>query len=175
MKIALGADHGGFMIKGELKHYLEAKGHELLDFGTTSVEPCDYPGYAYKVARAVSDQRADRGILICKSGNGMAMVANKLPRVRAAICFDKRVAELSRQHNDANILVLGSEHLLDDPERIVGAWLIASFEGGRHKRRVSQIDRIEKRIGHGAASSARKPARPAPPRRKLKRRIGGAG
>ncbi|MBI2094776.1 MAG: ribose 5-phosphate isomerase B [Candidatus Omnitrophica bacterium] len=147
MKIAFGADHGGFTLKSEIKEFVSSKGYGAVDFGTNSAEPCDYPLYAYKVAKAVSDGRADRGILICKSGNGMAIVANKLPNVRAAICFDKDVAALSRRHNNANILVLGSEHLLDDPEDIVSVWLGAPFEGGRHKRRVNQIAGIEKKMG----------------------------
>lgn len=147
MKIALGADHGGFVLKNRIKKFLETEGYEVLDFGKDSSEPCDYPQYAYKVAKSVSEKRADLGILICKSGNGMAMVANKLPGVRAAICFDRSVAVLSRQHNDANVLVLGSEHLLDDPEGVVRAWLAAKFEGGRHERRVGQIVSIEKKIG----------------------------
>ena len=147
MKVALGADHGGFALKGQVNEFLKNEGYQTLDFGTESAEACDYPGYAFRVAKAVSDKRADLGILICKSGNGMAMVANKLPTVRAAICFDRRVAALSRQHNDANILVLGSEHLFDEPEHIVRSWLEAKFEGGRHKRRVDQIASIEKKVG----------------------------
>lgn len=158
MKIALGADHGGYNLKKELSDILSAAGHKSLDFGTDSQDPCDYPEYAYKVAKAVSEKKADVGVLICKSGNGMAIVANKLPGVRAAICFDKDVAALSRQHNNANLLVLGSEHLLDEPEMIVKAWLGASFEGGRHKRRVDQIGAIEKKIGlaRPAKKSSRK-------------------
>ena len=147
MKIALGADHGGFTLKSEINQFLIMDGYNTVDFGTTSLEACDYPRFAYKVAKAVSDHKADLGILICKSGNGMAMAANKLPNVRAAICFDKNVAILSRQHNNANILVLGSEHLFDEPELIVRSWLEAAFEGGRHKRRVDQIDVIEKKVG----------------------------
>ena len=146
MKIALGADHGGFTLKDQLAKVLATQGFQTLDYGTKSSEPCDYPKFAYKVAKAVSDGKANAGILICKSGNGMAMVANKLPGVRAAICFDKDVAALSRQHNDANILVLGSEHLFDDPELIVKSWLKAGFEGGRHARRVNQILNIEKKV-----------------------------
>jgi ribose 5-phosphate isomerase B len=145
MKIALGADHGGYLLKGQIKGLLSSQGHETLDYGTDSSEPCDYPQYAYRVARAVSGGRAQLGILICKSGNGMAIVANKVPSVRAAICFDKDVAVLSRQHNDANVLVLGSEHLFDEPENIVRSWLNSNFEGGRHERRVNQIVRLEKR------------------------------
>ena len=145
MKIALGADHGGYTLKGHLDKLLTSQGYRTTDYGTHSSEPCDYPLFAYKVAKAISEKKADKGILICKSGNGMAMVANKLPGVRAAICFDKDVAALSRQHNDANILVLGSEHLFDDPELIVKSWLKAGFEGGRHERRVRQIAQVEKK------------------------------
>ena len=144
MKIALGADHGGYTLKGHLQKFLHAQGYETTDYGTHSSEPCDYPLFAYKVAKAVSNKKEDAGILICKSGNGMAMVANKVPDVRAAICFDKDVAALSRLHNNANILVLGSEHLFDDPELIVKSWLKANFEGGRHLRRVDQIKKVEK-------------------------------
>ena len=146
MKVALGADHGGFSLKKDITDFLQTEGYTLMDFGTHSPEPCDYPTYAYKVAKAISEKKAEVGILICKSGNGMAMVANKLPGVRAAICFDKNVAILSRQHNNANILVLGSEHLFDEPELIVRSWLEAGFDGGRHKRRVDQIARVEKKI-----------------------------
>lgn len=145
MKIALGADHGGYNLKTDLSEFLSGLGHTLVDYGTDSQDPCDYPQFAYKVAKAVSEKKAELGILICKSGNGMAIVANKLLGVRAAICFDKDVAALSRQHNDANVLVLGSEHLFDEPEAIVREWLDSSFEGGRHKRRVDQIGTIEKK------------------------------
>ena len=146
MKIALGADHGGFVLKNDIKNFLTGRGYRTMDYGTHSTEPCDYPIFSYKVAKAVSDRRVQAGILICKSGNGMAMAANKLPGVRAAICFDTDVAVLSRQHNNANILVLGSEHLLDDPEKIVRSWLEANFEGGRHERRMKQITAIEAKI-----------------------------
>lgn len=159
MKIALGADHGGFSLKTEIASFLMSEGHQPLDYGTESSEPCDYPVFAYKVAKAVSEGRADVGVLICKSGNGMAMVANKLPNVRAAICFDKDVASLSRLHNNANILVLGSEHLFDEPETIVRTWLATPFEGGRHKRRVDLISGVEKKVG--LVRPAAKVSRPA--------------
>lgn len=152
MKIAIGSDHGGFTLKSHLSKFLTQQGHSPMDFGTHSTEPCDYPTFAYKVAKAVSGKKADAGILICKSGNGMAIVANKVPNVRAAICFDKDVAMLSRQHNNANILVLGSEHLFDDPELIVRSWLSTAFEGGRHLRRVKLIDSVEKKEFRKAAS-----------------------
>lgn len=154
MKIALGADHGGFGLKSEINNFLITEGYQTLDFGTKSPDPCDYPVYAFKVAKAVSEKKADLGILICKSGNGMAMVANKLPNVRAAICFDKNVAILSREHNNANILVLGSEHLFDEPELIVKSWLQTAFQGGRHKRRVNQIIGVEKKVGLKSLKSA---------------------
>ena len=144
-KIAIGADHGGYTLKSHLRKYLNSQGYQTLDFGTNSSESCDYPTFAYRVAKAVSIGKAEAGLLICKSGNGMAIVANKVPNVRAAICFDKDVATLSRQHNDANILVLGSEHLFDDPELIVKSWLNSKFEGGRHLRRVRQIGSVEKK------------------------------
>jgi ribose 5-phosphate isomerase B len=163
MKIALGADHGGFNLKEDINKFLSGEGYKTTDYGTKSPEACDYPLFAYKVAKAVSDEKADLGILICKSGNGMAMVANKLPNVRAAICFDKNVAMLSRQHNNANILVLGSEHLFDEPELIVRTWLESSFEGGRHKRRVDQIVRVETKI-----CESRKKTRSVP--RKVKKK-----
>ena len=145
MKIALGADHGGFTLKAQINQFLLSQGYKTVDYGTNSPDACDYPLFAYKVAKAVSEKKAGLGLLICKSGNGMAIAANKLPGVRAAICFDKNVAVLSRQHNDANILVLGSQHLFDEPEAIVREWLKAQFEGGRHKRRVNQITQIEKK------------------------------
>ena len=157
MKIALGADHGGFSLKNEIRLFLKNHGHDTLDFGTFSAESCDYPEFAHKVAKSVSDKKANVGVLICKSGNGMAIVANKFPGVRAAICFDKNVAVLSRQHNDANILVLGSEHLFDEPEMILKEWLSTGFEGGRHKRRVDQIIRIEKKVCD--KSTAAKPSK----------------
>lgn len=161
MKIALGADHGGFALKGQIIDFLKGDGYQTVDCGTHSADACDYPVFAYKVAKAVSEKKADLGVLICKSGNGMAMVANKLPGVRAAICFDKQVAQLSRQHNDANILVLGSEHFFDEPEVIVRAWLEASFEGGRHKRRVDIISDIEKKC-----CPVKSPAKKAPAKKK---------
>lgn len=158
MKIALGADHGGFTLKTEINQFLKGQGHDTQDFGTFSAESCDYPEFAQKVAAAVSTKKADAGILICKSGNGMAIVANKFPGVRAAICFDKNVAALSRQHNDANILVLGSEHLFDEPEAIVKHWLDSGFEGGRHQRRVDQILKIERK-NSGASPKPKKAAK----------------
>lgn len=146
MKIALGADHGGYELKKEILSLLKKEGHTAVDLGTHSMDSCDYPEYAYAVAKEISLGKADRGILICKSGNGMVIVANKLPRVRAVLCHDVKSALLSRRHNDANVLVIGSEMLKDEPEEIVQSWLGESFEGGRHQRRVDQILDIEKKI-----------------------------
>ncbi len=167
MKVALGADHGGFTLKKDINSFLVAQGHQTIDCGTDSAEPCDYPFFAFKVAKAISEKNADLGILICRSGNGMAIVANKLPSVRAAICYDRDVAVLSRQHNDANILVLGSEHLFDEPENIVRAWLETPFEGGRHRRRVEQIIDIEKKIGLGKPGK-KKTAKTGKPQKRRK-------
>lgn len=164
LRIALGADHGGFSLKEEIGRALNAEGYRISDFGTHSVDSCDYPVFAFKVAKAVSDRKADLGILICRSGNGMAIVANKLPGVRAAMCYDRNVAVLSRQHNDANILVLGSEHLFDEPETIVRAWLAAAFEGGRHQRRITQIRRFEKQIVRPSRPAKRPARKPRTPR-----------
>jgi len=141
MRIALGADHAGFELKERLKGVLEARGTPFTDLGTSSTLPVDYPDYARKVALPVSQGHAERGILICGSGQGMAMTANRYPGVRAAVPFDEATARLSREHNDANVLALGGRTL--DPamaERILVAWLETPFEGGRHSRRLEKID-----------------------------------
>lgn len=147
LRVAIGADHGGFILKERLVKYLKGMGCEVSDFGTHTEAPCDYPLIGYKVAKAVSHHRFDRGILVCKSGIGQCIVANKLPGIRAALCYKRESAVLSRQHNDANILVLGS--LFTDKREvkdIVRKWLTTDFEGGRHKRRLGQLTKIEKRI-----------------------------
>lgn len=150
MKIALGSDHGGFKLKEQIKKFLESKGHQVKDFGTCSEESCDYPIFAGNVARAVSRGRAKRGILICKSGIGNSIVANKFPKVRAALCYDLLSARLSRQHNDANVLVLGSRFIKPAKAKsMISAWLKEPFEGGRHKRRVNQIRKIEQETRKG--------------------------
>ena len=146
-RVAIGADHGGFELKAELIRFLQAKGLEVADLGTHSPEPCDYPEIGYRVASAVAQRRFDRGILLCKSGIGIAIAANKVPRIRAAVCGDTFDAERSRVHNDANVLVMGAEKVrAARARRIVEAWLATPFEaGGRHERRVRQIAAIEKR------------------------------
>jgi ribose 5-phosphate isomerase B len=144
MKIAVGSDHAGFEIKGRVLGWIEKLGHEPIDMGTHSEESCDYPFYAEQVARAVADGRTHLGVLVCGSGMGMSMAANKVHGVRAAVCHSKRAAELSRQHNDANILCLGARmNTVGDLEAILRRWLAAEFEGGRHQRRVDLVMEIE--------------------------------
>ena len=147
-RVAIGADHGGFALKATLVALLQAKGLEVADLGTHSPEPCDYPRIGYKVASAVSAGNFDRGILLCKSGIGIAIAANKVPRIRAAVCGDAFDAERSRRHNDANVLVMGAEKLSEaQAKRIVETWLATPFEsGGRHERRVKQIAAIERSV-----------------------------
>jgi ribose 5-phosphate isomerase B len=144
MKIALGADHVGVQLKDTLKRVLDDIGLAHTDFGTSSAESVDYPDFAERVAQAVARGEFDRGILVCGSGIGMAIAANKVPGVRAAVGSDVVSARLSRQHNDANVLAIGARFTTDDlAAAIVQAFLSADFEGGRHVRRVEKIHRIE--------------------------------
>lgn len=143
MKVALGADHRGFGLKEDLKRWLAARGHKVFDLGPASAERVDYPDYAFKVARAVARRRADRGILICSTGIGMSIAANKVRGVRAALADSVRLARLSREHNDANVLCLGADIVsATEAKRIVGVWLRTEFAGGRHARRVRKLGRI---------------------------------
>jgi ribose 5-phosphate isomerase B len=147
MKIAVASDHRGFVIKGKILTMISDLGHESMDFGTDSAESVDYPDFAEKVARAVSEKTADRGILICGTGVGMCITANKLPGVRAASCHDDLTAEMSRRHNDANVLCLSADLLGDRlVNRMVEIWLRTEFEGGRHARRIDKINRIEETL-----------------------------
>ena len=153
MRIAVGTDHGGFELKKGLIRELKASGHTVQDMGTFSPAPCDYPVIGAKVAQAVSRGRADRGLLLCKSGAGMSIVANKFPGVRAAVCQTISAAKLAREHNDANVLVLGASHLdLSRSKAILTGWMKTPFAGGRHARRVHQIELIERNI-HQQSSS----------------------
>jgi ribose 5-phosphate isomerase B len=144
MKIAIGSDHRGFEVKKRIAMLLHKQGHEVVDLGTDGIENCDYPDFAFKVACEVSEGRCDRGILLCGTGLGMCIAANKVKNVRAAPCHDRITAEMSRRHNDANVLCL-SAHLLGDEliEHMVRIWLETPFEGGRHARRVEKIARYE--------------------------------
>ncbi len=144
MRIAIGSDHRGFEVKGRIAPALQQAGHEVLDLGTCSAESCDYPDYAFAVARAVGEKRVDRGILVCGTGTGMCMAANKVPGVRAASCHDSITAEMSRRHNDANVLCLSADLLGDELiDRMVRIWLETDFEAGRHARRIEKITRFE--------------------------------
>jgi ribose 5-phosphate isomerase B len=144
MKIALGADHAGYEMKEAVKAHLKAAGHEVMDFGAGSAESTDYPDYGAPAARAVADGRADTAVLLCGSGEGMVMVANKIRGVRAALAWRPDIAGLSRQHNDANVLSLPARFIsTDEALEIVDAWLRNAFEGGRHARRVNKMMEAE--------------------------------
>ena len=140
MNIALAADHAGYHLKEEIKKHLINQGHSVEDVGTDSEESVDYPDYGRKAAQLVSEGKAQRAILVCGTGIGMSMVANKVEGVRAANCNDFKSALLSRRHNDANILSLGSRMIdKESAIEIVDGWLSEEFEGGRHERRVKKI------------------------------------
>ncbi len=142
--IAIGSDHGGFALKQEVMAYLKEKGLEYKDFGTYTAESCDYPVYAKAVAGAVTSGECERGILICGTGIGISIAANKVKGIRAANCADCYSAEYTRRHNDANILALGARTLGDGLAlKIVEIFLNTPFEGGRHARRVAMIQEIE--------------------------------
>ena len=146
MKIYIGADHRGFNLKKKITVFLEKKGFSVEDFGTYKRNPpCDYPLISHDVARAVAHSRSDRGILVCMTGLGHAIAANKVPGVRATLCYNKKAAFLSRAHNNANVLVLGAKFVKQkDLFQIVNTWLKTPFEGGRHLRRIKQISKIER-------------------------------
>ena len=145
MKIALAADHAGFEEKENLKKTLDEIGIAYEDMGTYSCDSVDYPDYARKVGEAVVDGQYDRGVLLCGSGTGMAIAANKVPGVRAAVAWNEEIAKLSRQHNDSNVLAIPARFISqDEMQKIVKAWFSADFECGRHERRVEKISQIEK-------------------------------
>ena len=143
--IVIGADHGGFKLKEEIKKYLEEKGIEYEDKGAYSADSVNYPEIAKAVASEVSKQKADIGILICRSGIGMSMCANKYKGVRCALCYEEQTAKFSRMHNNANMLALGADYIsVNDAICILRQFLATEFEGGRHEARVNLIDDIEK-------------------------------
>jgi ribose 5-phosphate isomerase B len=144
MRIVVGGDHRGFEIKGEIVELCRRLGHEVIDAGTHSGDAVDYPDIAAVVARKVSAGEVDRGILICGSGIGMSIAANKFPGVRAAPCHDDLTAEMSRRHNDLNVLCLSADMLGEKLiDRMVETWLVTEFEGGRHARRVTKITELD--------------------------------
>jgi ribose 5-phosphate isomerase B len=147
VRIIIGADHAGFFLKEAVKRYLLDRNTEVIDAGTWSDESVDYPDFGSSVAQRVSSGEIERGILICGSGVGMSIVANKFPGVRAALALDADTAVMSRRHNDSNILVLAARRTDESAaEEIVAAWLANEFEGGRHARRLEKIESIEKKF-----------------------------
>ena len=158
-EILIAADHAGFELKKKLADQLKKLGYKVRDLGTNSADSTDYPDFAHPLAKEVSEGKAKRGILVCGTGLGMSYVANRYPHVRAAVVWSAEVAELSRSHNDANVLVLPSRFVNDeDAEKILEKWLDTPFEGGRHERRVVKIE--------GQPRTENQPAPKAPPRTK---------
>ena len=150
MRIAIGSDHAGYELKSAVGPALRAEGHELVDVGTDSPESVDYPDFAASAARLVSDGEADLAVIVCGSGVGVSIVANKLDGVRAVNAHDPQEAEMSRRHNDANVLTLSGARLTpEDADPIVERFLATGFDGGRHSRRVEKIAAIERGRDHG--------------------------
>lgn len=146
--ILIASDHAGFALKEKLKSYLLKKDFKVKDLGAYSQKRCDYPLLAYELAKEISQKKYNRGVLICKTGIGNSIVANKLPGVRASLCYNAKAAKATRQHNDSNVLVLGSAFVNEKTAlKILDVWLNTKFQGGRHKRRLEQIKDIEQRIG----------------------------
>lgn len=138
--IGLCSDHAGYELKEHLKVLLQARGYEVRDFGCPSSDRCDYPDYAHPMGQAIEQQELQRGISVCGSGNGISMVMNKYPHVRAALCWKEELAQLARQHNDANVLSLPARFISpEEAELILNAFLNTEFEGGRHTPRVAKI------------------------------------
>ncbi len=140
MNFTIAADHRGLDLKSKIKNKLEALGHSVEDFGTNSTESCDYPDFAFPAAEKVGKGEVERGILICSTGIGMSIIGNKVKNVRASLCTNVHQAEMTRQHNNSNVLVLAADELPEEKNlEILDAWLTNDFEGGRHQRRVSKI------------------------------------
>ncbi len=147
MKIAIGSDHGGYELKNELVEYLKKEKYDVDDLGTHSKESCDYPLIGFDVAKAVGDGQADRGILICKTGVGMVIIANKVHGVRAAACYDKEMAKSAREHNNCNVIVFAASYSdFKQALDMLKVWLIAEPLGDRHEKRVKQIKEIESKL-----------------------------
>jgi len=139
-KIGICSDHAGYTLKESLKAFLEARGFEVEDFGTDSAESCDYPDYAHPLAYAIDEGRLDRGVSICGSGNGISMTLNKHPKVRAALCWQPEIAALAKQHNNANVCSLPARFVTEEQAKaILEAYLNATFEGGRHQKRIDKM------------------------------------
>lgn len=146
MKIAVACDHGGLNLKNKIIAHLKEAGHEVFDFGTKTTDSCDYPEYALPAAEAVASGKCERGILVCSTGIGVSIVANKVPGVRCAHCHDSYCAEFTRLHNDSNVIALGEKVIGEGYAlEIIDIFLKTKFEGGRHQRRVDKITAIEKK------------------------------
>ena len=144
MKIAIAADHGGYKLKEEIKPYIESLGHTVTDFGTYSEDSVDYPDYGIPCAQAVAGGQADRGVVICGTGIGISISANKVPGIRCALCTDPLMARLTREHNDANMLAMGGRIIgIELAKDIVRVFLSTEFSGGRHKTRIDKIAQYE--------------------------------
>ena len=140
MRVSLGADHKGFELKEKIKKYLTELGHDVTDFGTDSTESVDYPDFGFKVAESVARGESDFGVTVCWTGNGMNIAANKVRGIRSALCLNDEMAMLARAHNDANVLTLAAKFVPEELARkILDAWLVTDFEGGRHTRRLEKI------------------------------------
>ena len=145
MKIALGTDHAGYEYKERIKQHLTEHGHEVRDFGTDSAQSCDYPDFIYPAAQAVAQGQCDRAIVLGGSGNGEAIVANKVPGVRCAVCWNLEGARLSRAHNDANVMSIGARLVsIELALEMIDLWLATPFDAGRHLRRINKIADLEK-------------------------------
>jgi len=146
MKVAFGADHGGITLKAALLEYAKSQGHQVIDCGAFTEQADDYPDYAALVADEVIQQRADAGVLICRSGIGMSIAANKIPGIRAALAYSEAVARVSRQHNHANVICFGADYVdVEQAKRSLTTWLETGWEGGRHQRRVNKIRQLEEK------------------------------
>jgi ribose 5-phosphate isomerase B len=144
--IAIGSDHAGYDLKIKIRNFIQEKGYDVLDLGTCACNSVDYPDYGLAVAEAVKDRQCEEGIIVCGTGLGISMAANKVPGIRAAVCTNEYMAKMSREHNDANILALGSRVVGEDLAiSIVKVWLESEFQEGKHKIRVDKISEIEKK------------------------------
>ena len=143
MKIAMASDHGGLDLKNRVKQYLEECGHQVVDFGTYTADSCDYPDFARPCAEAVANGSFERGIVVCTTGIGVSIVANKVKGVRCALCTNSDMATMTRRHNNANVLAMGQRYVdFDTAKQIVNAFLSTPFDGGRHQRRVDKIETL---------------------------------
>jgi len=144
MKIAMGCDHGGFGLKETVKEYLIAQGHEVKDFGCYSTDSCDYPEFGSAAAKAVASGECEKGVVICTTGIGISISANKVKGIRCALCSEAQSAEMTRRHNDANMLAMGAGMIgVNAAKKIVDTFLATEFEGGRHQRRVDKMMALE--------------------------------